>query len=799
MESPPAARLRTALRDRGLWALVLVAAAGFHRVLFFSESFFFRDLYLYYLPQKDIFVDMARSGELPLWNPLMHGGTPFFANISQHLLYPPNLLYFLLPTPRAMSLLIAGHVLASSLAVYLLARVLGYRSSSSALAGVIYAYCGPTLSSTNLLVRHLSVAWVPLVVLFWHLYLREGRRRYFVLTVLAGVLLTFAGQPEMLVVGLLTALGWGWADPATRFAPRQRLALWLLAVAAVAGLTAVQLVPTAELAAESMRGEGMSLESFGAYSLHPLRLPELVVPEFLGRPDILTDFWGERLVDEGFPYLLSVYLGVVPLSLALAGALRRGGEVPRRLRLYLAALLSLALLGALGRHLPGFDLLYEVFPPLRIFRYPVKTLGFASLPLALLAAAGLEALFSAAERRPARRVLLAVGTGLGLPMLAAWWVLGLPAFGERLQLFFFGQAAEAATVGLRGGLAQALGILLTATLVTVLAARRADLGWGWLLVGVVLLDLSLAGRRLNPSMPVDFLTSEPPAAARVREVAGEDGRFYRAPGPDRFDLRAPSSDSHWYDRWNQEVLGSYLGTAYGIPMIFHDDFDGLAPRRIVHLSQALKALPWERRLPILSAASVRAIVAADEVALPALERAGVIQNSSGIPFHIYRNAEAAPRARLVYLWMVTGSERQTVSAMLAPGFDPRRHVVLEASAESPELADRSQPECRGGELEVRRRSLRESRFVISTPCTAALVLSEVFYPGWKARLDGRPVPLWRANSAFTAVMVPSGEHEVVWRYAPPALAVGALISLATLAALAAGWRWAGRRSAGPGS
>ena len=59
-----------------------------------------------------------------------------------------------------------------------------------------------------------------------------------------------------------------------------------------------------------------------------------------------------------------------------------------------------------------------------------------------------------------------------------------------------------------------------------------------------------------------------------------------------------------------------------------------------------------------------------------------------------------------------------------------------------------------------------------------LVLTDVFYPGWIARVDGVEVPIQRADFAFRAVGVPAGEHVVEFRYEPASVRYGALLSLA---------------------
>jgi uncharacterized membrane protein YfhO len=89
------------------------------------------------------------------------------------------------------------------------------------------------------------------------------------------------------------------------------------------------------------------------------------------------------------------------------------------------------------------------------------------------------------------------------------------------------------------------------------------------------------------------------------------------------------------------------------------------------------------------------------------------------------------------------------------------------------------------------------RLETATGASGLLVLSEAYYPAWKAYVDGRPVPLYVADHVLRAVPVPSGEHTVELRYESSPLRVGlavSLISYLVLIALAvAGTR---RKSAG---
>ncbi len=766
------------VKETGFWALALLGLAFFFRPLFLDESFFFRDIYLYYVPIKQILVAAIAAGEAPFWNPYLHGGQPLLGDVSSTALYPSTLLYLLLPAARALSVDVALHGLAAAAALYLLARRLGRGQPSSARAGVVYGYCGTTLSQANLYFRLLAMPYLPLMLLAWHLFLHRRQRRFAAALLALGLLQLFAGSPEMVALTWITLLGWTLAFSPPGFSLGRRLAGWLLCGAAVALLAAPQLLPLVEMAGQSQRGAGMDVETFGFWSLDARRLPELVLPGFTGRIDTLVpdDYWGGGIVDSGFPYVLSLYLGALALALALLGGTHRGGgALPRRARRFLLGLLLLAVVLSLGRHLPFFELAYRWVPGIQVFRYPIKLMTLGLLPAALLAAEGAEAVAGAGDRR--RRTIARVawgGAGVSALLGLVWTVA--PAFAQGVQRVFFGQADARIAEGLAQAWLWAGAVWLAATLALRLHGLRRGAWLPWVLAALVALDLTASGRRVNPTVPTALIAEEPPAAALVREHL-RGGRFYRAPITRAIPLRSPTADIQWLYRWSQEVLRFYLAASYGIEVIYHLDYDGLAPARVMRLQRTLEAVPWDRRLALLSAGAVRVLVTDEVLAEPGIEKLATIGSSSQ-PFHVYRNARAADREQLVRAYRRVASADEAVAAMLAPGFDPRQHAVVEGEVPDADLA------CRGpGRAAVTESSLHRRRIAVTTACPGLLVLSEVHYPGWRATVDGRPAPLLRANTAFTAVWLAAGEHEVEWRYVPRAFYLGLAISGATLGVL----------------
>lgn len=163
---------------------------------------------------------------------------------------------------------------------------------------------------------------------------------------------------------------------------------------------------------------------------------------------------------------------------------------------------------------------------------------------------------------------------------------------------------------------------------------------------------------------------------------------------------------------------------------------------------------------------------------------------------IYRNPAAGPRAFLVHRARVVATEGEARRIVAGPGFSPHGEVIL---LEGRPLAGRSSPGDRAT-LEVYGAEYVRVRAV--TAAEGYLVLADSFYPGWSARVDGRPAPLLRADVALRAVALAPGEHVVEFAYRPESWRLGGLVSGLTGLALAALWaapavaRWR-RPTSGP--
>jgi hypothetical protein len=169
-------------------------------------------------------------------------------------------------------------------------------------------------------------------------------------------------------------------------------------------------------------------------------------------------------------------------------------------------------------------------------------------------------------------------------------------------------------------------------------------------------------------------------------------------------------------------------------------------------------------------------------------------NSSFVPVFnedpkvdLYLNTGSRPRVSLVHSAMPAANAEEAFALVHAPEFDPATSVVVEAG---PALAE-AQP---AGDSSLSYLEYGAQRIVVraTTAAPAYLVFAEAWYPGWRASVDGRGAPIYRANYAFRAIYLEAGDHNVTMTFDPWTWKAGAGVTGLTLAALAA-WAWRARR------
>ncbi len=768
------------VRARAAWPfVVLVGAAAlfFREALFTGQTFYFRDITSFIYPTRRLIGDLIREGYLPLWNPYLMSGVPLVANVEYNLLYPLSVIYYLLPFDRAFTWFVVVHYPIAGVSWYLLGREWGLPRAAALFGGVAFMLSGPLISLTNVVNFLPGIAWLPLGLLGFHRAIAKESWRAGVGTSLV-LALQALSDPEMVYFTLIAMGLYGlmmlrppWAKSAlTTFGA-------LGGIGVLAGLlSAVQLIPLAELYRESVRAAGVSYKDATIWTLWLHRLAELLFPRLFGDPAGWT-YWIGLPLGEFTPWLLSPYLGIPTMVMAVFGAMVLWRE---RLVWFLVVVVAISGTLALGDATPVHQLAFDFLPVYKAFRIPEKWWMLATFAVAGLAGIGFGTLFGPNDARRRRLSLAGVCMALaGGVLLSLLLISKSPYLFERfLAPVFRGDDLAVMTAFVthrainQGTLTAALLLASALCLGVVRQPRIPRRGIEACLILLLMVDLMLNNLRLAP-VAAPSLHRSPSGVAQFLLQDHTPFRLFTA----TTDWAQPSrvwvkQRPYGYHQWLVESLYPNTGLRYRLY-----EHGGISSARLKDYQLLTERFAEAGRSnDNLALWNVKYVLSLREFNSPSLEPLPVPNVDP--PLRVYRLRDPLPRAWVVPKARHLQDREKMLSDITEGRFNPREEVLLEGERE------------RGGatqagpwRAEIIGYSPNEVLLDVSTDGGGYLVLAETFYPGWRVTVDGGSRQTLRANYAMRAVRLEPGTHRVRFVYRPLSVWLGAAISLGTLLGL----------------
>jgi hypothetical protein len=776
---------------------------------------------LYYFPMHVLTTDAWSSFQVPAWNPFAFSGTPLLAASQSGAFYPLNAMFLVLPALYANNVVVVLNLAIASTGAAVLARRLTDDTAAATVAGIGFASCGFMYGHIAHQSIEASIAWLPWVLVGYESMRERPSARSFALTSGALALSLLGGHSQMFFLIVFVVLTYAaviaclesrsarrrlkqatppilvlliveMAAPATStttlvfllldlllvglaviaavhhlLARRVRAAWrrgWIVPalVAAACSLAAVQLIPTASIVGETVRAH-VDFSTATAYSFSPSHLALLLFPYLFGNHFAVAPFTspyhGHWNLTE-----LAGYPGLACIVFAAAG-LPRIRRDPRAVALVVTACLFFVI--ALGAS-TGAGVLVWLTPLYGQFRAWGRYVVVVDLVVALMAAYGVAHLRESggAELRAASRRAWAAAAGLGLigivvpllPPVARFAAGGSTRFlSIAIPLSAAAVAAAACLLFRTSPRAAVLVCCLVVALDGLLSfgaffewrtspsakdvpaaySHDAPPSWGAVPRAPGGFERYLfAGRTINSVIPVDF-----PQATDVKGLRSVNG----------YDPLAP---------------GRYLETVGGM-----EAFGGLRrPQQFLgHRSALLDLL----RVTLVLVPKGEAAVKPPQWLEPLAPRAGLAR---------YRYRPRVPDAFLVGQVSAVPRKRLLAALSGSQDFDPRQTVLVDGPCGGCAGLTAPGP---AGEVSKERWQANRVDLELHARRPSMLVVSQSWFPGWKARVDGRDVPTVRVDGVVTGVPVPAGRHVVELDYQAPGLVTGAGISLFAVAALTA--------------
>ncbi len=768
------------------------------------------DQYIAGYPYRHFAAEALRAGQgFPQWNPYLQGGLPYVAAMHGDIFYPTFLLRLLLPTDIAMTWGFVLHTMLAGFFTIGFLRALGMGLLPASVGGVAYMMSGQIASfpSPGHDGKLFVSALLPLTLWVLLLGIRDGRRWAWGVLALVVGLGVLSPHPQLLQYLLLTsgafalfvalrpsavavpgtvAEGNGTkrhpgsassdsitpaSDPKRRGIPRLAYALGAIAIGFAIG--AVQFLPVSEYVEWSPRAGGKGYEYATSFSMPIEETINMWLPQFSG---ILDKYWGANQI-----HFHSEYLGVAVILLAFAGLLGGVHKHARAHAWFWLGTFVVTLLWAWGGGTPFYQLVYALVPGSKYFRAPSTILYVVSFAAAVLAAFGTERLL--AGRLSMKFVIGAGAAGLLTGVIAS--VGGFTRIAESVMwnpgvVTLIDQNAPAVLAG-------AWRVAVIALIVAALAWLRSQgrlpaRATGIVLVSVVAIDLWSVGRnywQFSPGAETLYASDAAIDYVKSQEQPGRVLALALQGGPQPASRDPFLGGSALMSHGIRDVLG-YQGNELGrYRRLIETAGDGLLGNpnfwALTNSQYLYTNLP---ELPLDGAQLL----------------AGPTTNAAGSTVYLHRLPGENPYAWVVPL-RVSADDEGTLATVLDPRFDLQRAALFAPDANvNAQSADQITTLPEPVDVTATVTSYEPGAIDItlngSVPEGAALVVSENYYPGWTATVDGADATIARADYVLSGVALPAGAKQVALRFDNGKNATGRLITLIALL-IAAGLTVAG--------
>ena len=722
--------------------LLFVIVTCFYWKLIFTYQFDWMwspDLADQVLPWWQEAARQFQRGHFPIWDPHNWMGQPLLGQAQPGVGYPLNWLLWLMPRKNgfiqmwAINWYFVVERYMAALFCYLLCRDLGRSRAASLIAGLAFALGGYfALTDWPQMVN--GAVWTPLVFLF---LLRAVRGVHsWASAALSGTSIGMAwlsGHHQVPIFLTLATAG-AWLYYVLKAgSPNWRVAkLGAVAMVFAPLVGALQILPAREYGQLAWRWVGawhqLGWNDAIPYHVHAQHAVHPIF--FFG---ILIPGYGENVV--------GLFFGIVAVSLALIAI-----SVCWRLHMvkFFAAIALGGLVYSLGGNSIFQGLIYAVVPFVEKARVPSMAIVLFDIGFAVLAAFAVDVLLGSGEppSRWVRRInmlVAAFGTTLGIIVLAVLIAKNFQwDFDDRVAITVYISILMAALMYAwrTRGLTSRQAVILLILLLLFELGNQA---------GLTLADRNDASRQVF----LDKVSSN-------RDIADF---LHRQPGPFRVEAQTDDITPNWGDFYNVDFPTAQAGVTVN----------------------TFRLETWKPSINKLIGTKFTLARAATSPA-----QSEVFRGASGIG--VYQNPDVFDRAWSVHeIIPIQGIDQSR--AFIDDHIAELRWKVLSTGGPIPQL--QACPETKDTVLVTK---YAPSNITINADmsCDGMVVLSDTYYPGWYASVDGRAAQIYEVDLAFRGVAVPKGQHLVTFRYRPPSVYVGAGLTLAGILGVGAITFWSGK-------
>ena len=402
----------------------MVIFSPFIHLLILGKVIFWGTASLQFIPWYQYFFDSILDGNFPLWNPYNGLGVPFLANHQSAVFYPLNWILFIFyllddlsGLSKGLTLLLPVHLAIAGLGMMQILAIYQKSKFSQLMAGITFAFCGYILTRLSFISMVWAFAWLPWIIIASIQIGPFPNKKTIPQILRLGLLVAvqiLAGHAQTSFYTMLIAVVVVCFANFQSFLVQIRKAIsFIIAVFISVVLSAIQIIPTAELLMNSQRSSEVGYDFAVSLSLWPARLLIILFGNFWGNPNygrFLSggNFWEENIYAGVFPVVIVLVLLWI---LVWKTRKRQISADDKKKIIFWLIILVFSILYSFGKFFPLFPFLYNYIPGFSLFQAPVRFLLIYFFALSILFGFGLDAwIFSQFNRKKTVIILVVFGT-----------------------------------------------------------------------------------------------------------------------------------------------------------------------------------------------------------------------------------------------------------------------------------------------------------------------------------------------------------------------------------------------------
>jgi hypothetical protein len=671
-------------------------------------------------PWKELTIASEKKIEMPLWNPYNFAGTPLLANFQSGSFYFLNILFWIVSFSTAWNLIVILGPLLSAIFLYSYLDNLKLIKWASLLGAITFSFSGffvAWMEWGN--ITHVTL-WLPLVLLSIDKIVSKAENKkntvWIFIYLFSLISAFFAGHLQFFFY--LFIISWIYLfAKILKLKERKKIILkFLITNLLFIIATSFQWIPTFQFILLSARNaDGFGVNNPGWF-IPWQHLIQFVAPDFFGNPSTLN-YWGEWNYGE-----FVGYVGIIPLIFAMFGMFYRKDKKT----LLFGSIFFVSLIFALPNFVSKIPFLLHV--PFVETSQPTRLLFLVDFSLAVLAALGFD--YYTKEKKRIVIPLLFVGLITG-----CIWVFAM-----------LNQNSSSNFIVAKNNLKLPSVILFASAVLLLLGLffKKLNIKFNKIIYTAIILltmfDLFRFGWKFIPFAKADYLF---PQTKIISFLQKQRGHF-----------RIMSADSR--------IFPPNFPSIYRIESI--DGYDPLYIRRYGELIAAIERNKPDINTPfgfnriitphnydsrIMDLLGVKYVLSLAPLNSSKLSK--VLQEGQTI---VYENKKVLPRVFFVKNIKLSENKEESVKILFDSSIDLSQTGIVENEKE------RVSTDWSVGSSQIIRYGGNEVVIDTENKDAGFLVLTDSFYPTWKAFVDNKPVKIFITDYNFRGIVVPLGKHNV---------------------------------------